>query len=91
MLAKISGVMKTCREFDRSDNVSKRPAKEQRRSKSAGNKSHMKREAMESQPRKRTEERQKLEVKENYWSGYQRLRIRICVQKKSYPTPVAGK
>jgi hypothetical protein len=37
---------------------------------------------MESQPRKRVEERQKLEVKENYWSGYQRLRIRTCVQKK---------
>ena len=37
---------------------------------------------MESQPRKRVEERQKLEVKENYWSGYQRLRIRNFVQKK---------
>jgi hypothetical protein len=42
----------------------------------------MTREAMESQPRKRVEERQKLEVKENYWSGYQRLRIRTCVQQK---------
>jgi hypothetical protein len=51
----------------------------------------MKREAMESQPRERVQERQKLEVKENYWSGYQRLRIQTCVQKKSYPTPVAGK
>jgi len=46
---------------------------------------------MESQPRKRVEKRQKLEVKENYWSGYQRLRIRTCVRKKSYPTPVAGR
>lgn len=47
---------------------------------------------MESQPRERVEERQKLEVKENYWSGYQRLRNRTCVQKKiSYPTPVAGR
>jgi hypothetical protein len=51
----------------------------------------MTRETMESHPRKRVEERQKLEVKENYWSGYQRLRIRTCVQKKSHPTPVAGR
>jgi len=29
----------------------------------------MAREAMESQPRERVEGRQKLEVKENYWSG----------------------
>lgn len=59
--------------------------------KSAGNKSHMKRETMESQPRERVQERQKLEVKENYWGGYQRLGIRTWVQKKSYPTPVAGR
>jgi hypothetical protein len=51
----------------------------------------MTREAMKSQPRKRVEERQKLEVKKNYWSGYQRLRIRTCFRKKSYPTPVAGR
>jgi len=41
----------------------------------------MTREAMESQPRRRVERRQKLEVKENYWSGYQRLRIRTSEKK----------
>lgn len=60
-------VMKTCRESGRSDKW--KNGKGAGTPKTAGHKSHMAREAMESQPRERVEGRQKLEVKENYWSG----------------------
>jgi hypothetical protein len=41
----------------------------------------MKREGTESRSRKGVERKDKLEVKENYWSGYQRLRIQLFFQK----------